>query len=96
MKTKNLNTGHLRSSPAPTEQCPSEMVERIYQASHYRTIRQLTCRFEGGVLTISGRLSSYYLKQLAQTMIRGVEGIEYIVNDVQVHGGTTVPTKRES
>ena len=63
---------------------PAERVGRIYKASHYRAIRELACEFEAGVLIISGRVPNYYLKQLAQTLIRNVDGIGQIVNQVHV------------
>jgi osmotically-inducible protein OsmY len=85
MKTKDSRVNHGRSSHGWAAHSPADAAERIYNASHYRTLRLLRCEFAGGVLTISGRLSSFYLKQLAQTLVRGIDGVEQIVNEVHVH-----------
>ena len=85
MKTQDSKVNYERGSYGRTAHTPADAAERIYKASHYRTIRQLRCEFAGGVLTISGRLSSFYLKQLAQTLVRGIDGVEQIVNEVHVH-----------
>ena len=37
-----------------------------------------------GVLTLRGCLPTYYLKQVAQTSVAGLEGVERIVNLIQV------------
>ena len=52
--------------------------------SCYRQIRQVTCRYHEGVLFLHGQLSSYYLKQIAQETVRDLEGVEEIVNYIEV------------
>ena len=80
-----MKTNHKTAESGPVrDAAPAELAERIYKASHYRAIRQLACQFEAGVLIISGRVPNYYLKQLAQTLIRNVDGIGQIVNQVHV------------
>lgn len=63
---------------------PAVNAKVILQSSSYVAIAQLRCEFDNGVLTISGELPSFYLKQLAQTLIRNIEGIQRIVNCVEV------------
>jgi osmotically-inducible protein OsmY len=46
--------------------------------------RQITCEYEGGVLLLQGRLSSFYEKQLAQETLRTLEGVDQIVNKIEV------------
>jgi len=55
-----------------------------FKSSKYSEIRSLECEFSEGILFLRGRVSSYYLKQLAQEVVRSLEGIEKIVNDVEV------------
>ena len=38
----------------------------------------------GGKLVLNGRLPTYYLKQMLQTLLRDVEGVERIDNQVAV------------
>ena len=39
-----------------------------------------------GVLTLEGRLPSYYLKQMLQTVLQNVDGVKQIDNRVAVDG----------
>ncbi len=60
-------------------------------ASGYVALRQIRCESRDGVLFLHGCVPSYHLKQLAQTLVRGIEGVAVIVNSVQVvrpHGQT--------
>lgn len=63
---------------------PAEVADRIFQASPYHAIRFLKCEYEDGVLTIRGRLPSYYLKQTAQSAVRDLEGVERVSNLTEV------------
>jgi hypothetical protein len=41
-------------------------IHEAFQRSGYRALRRLICEFDGKVLTLSGRVSTYYEKQIAQ------------------------------
>lgn len=53
-------------------------------ASPYREIRHLRCEAVGGVAILFGSVSSYYLKQLAQSVVLGLEGIKGVQNLLDV------------
>ena len=42
------------------------------------------CHFADGLLYLSGRLPSWYLKQVAQEAVRDVDGVSGIVNEILV------------
>ncbi len=65
---------------------PDETAQRILQNVAYHPIRSLSCTFHAGVLTLDGRLPSFYLKQVAQTAVRGIEGVAQVENRVEVTG----------
>jgi hypothetical protein len=67
-----------------THACPAAAAEAIFQASPYLAIRFLNCQFHQGVLTITGVLPSFYLKQIAQKAVSGIDGVERIEDLVQV------------
>ncbi|MDA1054669.1 MAG: BON domain-containing protein [Planctomycetota bacterium] len=46
--------------------------------------RHLSCNFDDGVLTLRGRVGSYYHKQLAQENVRHVDGVVQVVNEIEV------------
>jgi osmotically-inducible protein OsmY len=61
-----------------------ELARRRLQETSHRALRGISCRYHDGVLTLHGRLPSYYLKQVAQTSVSGVEGVRAISNCVEV------------
>jgi len=52
--------------------------------SGYYELRLVSCDFHQGVLTLRGSVSSFYLKQVAQTLIREVGGVGELHNDLDV------------
>ncbi len=68
----------------PARSLVVESARRRLSRSCYRQIRQVICRYHEGVLFLHGHLSSYYLKQLAQEAVQGLEGVEEIVNCIEV------------
>jgi osmotically-inducible protein OsmY len=59
------------------------------RASAYREVRETTCLFNNGLILLQGRVSSYYLKQMAQTLLMNTPGVRHIVNTIQV----VIPTR---
>ncbi len=47
-------------------------------------IRELQVESDGAALLISGRVSSFYHKQLAQEVVRAVAASHQVINDVDV------------
>ena len=52
--------------------------------SPYAPLRQLECSFHEGVLTLRGRVPSWYLKQLSQEAMQDIPGVEEVNNRVDV------------
>jgi osmotically-inducible protein OsmY len=50
----------------------------------YPEIRHLICEFHEGILSLRGRVSSFYMKQQAQATLQGLEGVERVMNHVEV------------
>lgn len=69
--------------PAKTES-PAEQAVQLLRNSQYFPIRFLSCTYDGGVLTIGGRLPSFHLKQIAQTAVLGIAGVVRIENRIEV------------
>jgi hypothetical protein len=65
---------------------PADVAQARLRGSAYAELRALACDSHEGVLAIRGQVSSFYLKQLAQTAIRDVPGVEMIHNQVRVLG----------
>lgn len=62
----------------------AEAAERMLRASSYPDLRNLKCRFDEGVLTVEGQLPSYHLKQVAQSMLLRVDGVQRVQNMIEV------------
>jgi hypothetical protein len=61
-----------------------ELAESQLRGSAYLALQHVTCEFRAGVLTLRGRLSSYYLKQIAQAAVAPVDGVKRIDNRIEV------------
>ncbi len=79
--------GRLREDRASAltqkEVVEAEAEARLRQ-SPYREIRRVTCEFHEGVLTLRGRVPTFYLKQVAQSLVLWMEGAEEINNRLEV------------
>jgi hypothetical protein len=72
------------SMPDAMVASPSEVANLILRESPYPAIRRLKCSFDKGTLTIGGEVPRYHLKQLAQTAVQCVDGVEQICNLIEV------------
>jgi hypothetical protein len=71
---------------------PSVVVLRVQERlsncpySHY--LNQVQFHYANATLTLSGCVPTYYLKQVLQTLLRDLEHIDRIVNNVDVVSST--------
>jgi len=66
----------LLSMPAPVQQpaAPRDLVltrqlHKLLANSGYRGLARIECRIQAGVVELTGQVPSYYLKQLAQSLV---------------------------
>lgn len=57
---------------------------RQLQKSPYPEVRRVKCEFHEGLLFLHGRVPSYYLKQLAQTAVFHMDGVDEVHNQLEV------------
>jgi hypothetical protein len=62
----------------------AELAQAKLANSPYLPLRNLRCDDHEGVLAVRGQVPTYYLKQLAQTVVRDIPGVEVINNQVLV------------
>jgi hypothetical protein len=63
------------------------------QTKSPRAFRDVSCEYDSGTIILRGRSPSYYDKQVAQETVRGVAGVEHVVNDIKVSSNaTSIPT----
>jgi hypothetical protein len=69
--------------PAPSPGI-AEGAESCLRGNPYLALKNVSCEYHEGVLTLRGCLPSYYLKQVAQTAVARVAGGVRIVNEIEV------------
>jgi osmotically-inducible protein OsmY len=62
----------------------AEVAQAALRHSAYFELRNVSCDFSGGILTLHGRVPTYYLKQRAQAAVADVPGVIEIHNRVEV------------
>lgn len=77
----------LQSIPLPAAASrlePARIAEVRFRGSSYPELRRVRCDFHEGVLTLRGRVSSFYITQLAQALAARIPGVEEVVNRIEV------------
>jgi len=67
--------------------CPPTIgrtAEDRFRASGYLALRDVSCVASDGVVSLHGCLPSYHLKQVAQEIAAGVEGVRHVINRIEV------------
>lgn len=90
--TRNPANGPSAIAPAPLN--PSfldredlhlaERVERALRATGYSPLRDIQVTVHARVVMLAGRVPSYHLKQVAQTIALAVVGAHRVSNDLHV------------
>jgi len=87
-------TDRTGSSSALRDAAVAERAERAVINKDFRFSRGVRCTCDHSVLVLSGRVPSYYLKQLAQAAVVTVEGVEQIENRIDGFVPATAPSGR--
>lgn len=61
----------------------AEAKERLQRQPHL-SLQRIWCEFDEGDLFLRGQVPSFYLKQLAQTAVAGLDGVCQVVNEIEV------------
>ena len=75
---KHINT---TDAPAPG---PEELLRISFEQLGYQQLNNIDCRAEDNVLVLSGKLNSFYLKQIAQTVAMKIPGVASVHNLIEV------------
>ena len=66
----------------------SQAAERLLVQSGYPCLQGLTCRYYEGILTLHGSVPSYYMKQVAQTVVKEIKEVSLVDNRLHVVSST--------
>lgn len=76
----SISPASLLSASARVE----ALVQSRLRGSPYPSIQRLNCDCEDGRVVLSGRVRSFFEKQVAQESIANLDGVDQIVNGVEV------------
>ncbi len=68
-----------------TCEAPPSIIERVRGITHPKIV-DFSCHYCDGRLVLSGKVTSYYEKQLAQEAAAKIEGVSELVNQIEVVG----------
>jgi len=63
-----------------------DRVMRFLEAKHVPALRYLEVKAQAGIVTLTGRVYTFYEKQLCNQCCRRVSGVRQLVNEVDVVG----------
>lgn len=66
-----------------SKSAPEAALARLRDSS-YAPLRRVHCEFVEGDLVLRGRLATFFHKQLAQELVSKVNGVERVVNHIEV------------
>jgi osmotically-inducible protein OsmY len=70
--------------------------ERQLHESPYFFLRDVSCRVDRGVLTLRGRVPFSPLKRFAESIVLRVEGVQSVVNEIEVYNPARAGAQRAS
>jgi len=73
----------INGSDAPTPGF-ADLLKVAFDQLGYQQLNGIKCEVEGSVLTLSGQLKSFYLKQIAQTVAVNIPGVSSVENLIEV------------
>jgi hypothetical protein len=73
----NISCHVIGSNPA------AEARDRIARHPHL-VVQRIWCEYSEQTLFLHGHVPSFYLKQLAQTAVAGLDGVDQVVNEIEV------------
>ena len=86
-------TAHTKPSAAsggrdtsPPVESESLEVERALRGSSHCGLRRVRCSIVDGSVTLSGEVASFYLKQIAQTIVGRLPQVRQVKNELHVVG----------
>lgn len=66
-----------------TQRVVHQAEHRLGTSSHL-FLRHIACRLEGDTILLEGKVPSFYLKQTAQSLLQSLDGVERVVNRLEV------------
>lgn len=75
-------------SPARAEAIDRQVRTKLRDCPYSYFFNRITWDYDGKYLTIEGTVPTFYMKQMLQTVLRNVDGVQSLVNNVDVISAT--------
>jgi osmotically-inducible protein OsmY len=63
---------------------PGDLAQARLSTSPFLSLRSLRCQAQNGDVTIRGRVPTGYLRDLSAMIVRSIEGVRRVTNEVEV------------
>ena len=60
--------------------------EAVLSSNSHLLNEPVFCSFRDGIIILTGRVRSFYKKQIAQTIVAEIAGVQQVVNQIEVDG----------
>ncbi len=80
----DLTSGFETPLPGERPLSLAEIAAARLATCPYPPLQRLSCQGEFDVVSLRGRVESFYLKQLAQTLVSHIPGVREVQNEVEV------------
>jgi len=62
----------------------AEVARGVLHNTPYGALRRISCEYHDGALILRGELPTYFLKQIAQTVVARLPGVAQVHNQIDV------------
>ena len=81
----SMTMNYVPDQPQPYDSKQVEATAQSVLASDIHLLNYtFSCCYREGTLILRGRVRRYYHKQIAQTIVSGIDGVERIQNQIEV------------
>jgi osmotically-inducible protein OsmY len=71
--------------PVPADRRLSEQIDQALRATGYLSLRDFSVTAADRVVTLKGRVPSYYLKQVVHSAVRDLPGVTQVRDEIEVY-----------
>ena len=72
------------AQPSPACDQPGDLAQARLSTSPFIPLRSLRCQAQNGHVTIRGRVPTGYLRDLSAMLVRSIDGVRRVTNEVEV------------
>jgi osmotically-inducible protein OsmY len=80
----DLSVASQRIHSATVSSAAVDAARRRLEALSFPQLRKIVCEYYEGVLTLRGKLNSFYLRQIAFSAVKNVAGVEEVADRLEV------------